>query len=157
MTLNHAASSDYGFFREAVKAAIASGLDAMILDGVTAAVVVRGNCTPIPSLVCTLTKYGTLSSSCSHAHSACHLHHGVQKARISCGIYAGPHRHQIEQEIDTIVTELLWDPPGTCGGGVGSSGGSIGRVGVGAARGSLLPQNTIRGAFFSTVVIADIL
>ena len=43
MTLNHAASSDYGFFREAVKAAIASGLDAMILDGVTAAVVVRDN------------------------------------------------------------------------------------------------------------------
>ena len=83
----------------------------------------------------------------------------MQKARISCGIYAGPHRHQIEQEIDTIVTELLWDPPGTCGGGgVGSSsGGSISRVGVGAARGSLLPQNTVRGAFFSTVVIADVL
>ena len=73
MTLNQAASSDYGFFREAVKAAIASGLDAMILDGVTAAVVVRYNCTRlvfnctlIPSFVCTLPKYGTISSSCAH-------------------------------------------------------------------------------------------
>ena len=80
------------------------------------------------------------------------------KARISCGIYAGPHRKQIEEDIDTIVTELLWEPPGTCGGADNSSSsvGAGAGAGGGGARGSLMPHNTIRGAFFSTVVIADV-
>ena len=109
MTLNRAAAADYIFFREAIKAAIASGLDAMILDGCTAAVV----------------------------------------ARISCGIYAGKHKQQIEGEIETLVQEILWEPPGTCGGGGGGGGGGV--------RGSLMQGSTIRGAFFSTVIIADVL
>jgi hypothetical protein len=66
-TLNPNAIADYSFFRDSVKAAVRAGLDAMIQEKLTIALV----------------------------------------ARISCGIYAGPHRDLVNEQFLEIVNELL--------------------------------------------------
>lgn len=68
-TLNKIASQkhNYAFFRECVKEAVRTGLDAMVGEGCTVALV----------------------------------------ARLSCGIYAGPHKKRINEEFETLVNEIL--------------------------------------------------
>ena len=68
-TLNKMAcnADNYDFFRECVKEAVRTGLDAMVGAGCDVALV----------------------------------------ARLSCGIYAGPHRDRINQEFVPLVDELL--------------------------------------------------
>ena len=73
-------------------------------------------------------------------------------AQISCGIYAhknasNARRKLINKDLKAIVQECLQEPPGTCGGSGGMSG---------VHRGSLMPGNTHRGSFFSTVIIGGI-
>lgn len=74
-TFSARAEYDYEFFKEGIKWALRTGLDAMIHEDIAIALI----------------------------------------AMISSGLYAGPHRYQINQDYEGLVNEILNESRGPAG------------------------------------------